>query len=301
MRNSNEVVMSSLKGNLVNVIPTKDNVEYNKIYYYTDRNLVDKFGFYKANRPLNKQHIKEIREEFDNGQYHGKYVAPIRVNINNLNIADGQHRKVAFVESVSDEAYLKVIFEDFPIDEIAAMDVVVDINSSTDNWGITAYANRLKTDGNKAILNIEEFGKTHKLTQKVNRSGEVVGYFPRYVYAIVLGRNATKEVKDGSITVTKKDLEFGEKMYDELEKLVDALGYEMNSWFESFAAAWYNIRLKDGANSALVDKFGIDTICKHIHDYFKGWQVVTRKTEWENRFRAAIWEINRAFLNKEIC
>ena len=117
----------------------------------------------------------------------------------------------------------------------------------------------------------------------------------------MLGRNATKEVKDGSITVTKKDLEFGEKMHDELEKLVDALGYEMNSWFESFASAWYNIRLKDGANSALVDKFGIDTICKYIFDYFKGWQVITRKTEWENRFRTAIWEINRAFTNKEIC
>ena len=300
MINSNKEVMSSLKGNLVNVIPTKNNVEYNKIYYYTDRNLVDKFGFYKANRPLNKRHIKEIKEEFDNGQYHGKYVAPIRVNINNLNIADGQHRKVAFVESVSDEAYLKVIFEDFPIDEIAAMDVVVDINSSTDNWGITAYANRLKTDGNKAILNIEEFGKSHKLTQKVNRSGEVVGYFPRYVYAIVLGRNATKEVKDGSITVTKEDLEFGEKMYDELEKLVDALGYEMNSWFESFALAWRNIRLNGKNDSEVIDKLGFDTICKHIHYYFKGHQIVTRKTEWENRFRVAIWEIKRAILNKEI-
>ena len=299
MRNSNEVVMSSLKGNLVNVIPTKDNVEYNKIYYYTDRNLVDKFGFYKANRPLNKRHIKEIKEEFDNGQYHGKYVAPIRVNINNLNIADGQHRKVAFVESVSDEAYLKVIFEDFPIDEIAAMDVVVDINSSTDNWGITAYANRLKTDGNKAILNIEEFGKSHKLTQKVNRNGEVVGYFPRYVYAIVLGRNATKEVKDGSITVTKKDMEFGEKMHDELEKLVDALGYEMNSWFESFALAWRNIRLNGKNDSEVIDKLGFDTICKHISDYFKGYPLVGRKTKWEQRFRDAIWQIKCAILGKE--
>ena len=299
MINSNKEVMSSLKGNLVNVIPTKNNVEYNKIYYYTDRNLVDKFGFYKANRPLNKRHIKEIKEEFDNGQYHGKYVAPIRVNINNLNIADGQHRKVAFVESVSDEAYLKVIFEDFPIDEIAAMDVVVNINSSTDNWGITAYANRLKADGNKAILNIEEFGKTHKLTQKVNRSGEVVGYFPRYVYAIVLGRNATKEVKDGSITVTKKDLEFGEKMYDELEKLVDALGYEIDNWFESFAAAWYNIRLNGKNDSEVIDKLGFDTICKHISDYFKGYPLVGRKTKWEQRFRDTIWQMKCAILGKE--
>ena len=301
MRNLNEAVMPSLKGNLVNVIPTKDNAEYDRVYYYTDRNLVNKFGTYEANKPLNIRHIKEIREEFDNGQYRGKYIAPITVDINNLKIVDGQHRRAAFVESDSDEAYLKVLFEDLPTNESDAMDVVIAINSSIDNWGITAFEKHLKADDKKSIFNAEEFGKSHKLTQKVNRRGEVVGYFPRYVYAIVLGRNATNEANKGNIYVSKKELELGEKMYDELEKLVDALGFEIDEWFESFASAWYNIRLKDGANSALVDKFGIDTICKHIHDYFKGWQVVTRKTEWENRFRAAIWEINRAFLNKEIC
>ena len=90
-------------------------------------------------------------------------------------------------------------------------------------------------------------------------------------------------------------------MFDEFVILVDALGYEMNSWFESFALAWRNIRLNGKNDSEVIDKFGFDTICKHIHDYFKGYQIVTRKTEWENRFRTAIWEIKRAILNKEIC
>lgn len=269
MRNSNEAVMPSLKGNLVNVIPTKDNVEYDRVYCYTDRNLVNKFGTYEANKPLNIRHIKEIREEFDNGQYRGKYVAPITVDINNLKIVDGQHRRAAFVESDSNEAYLQVIFEDLPTNESDAMDVVIAINSSIDNWGISAYEKHLKADDKKSIFNAEEFGKSHKLTQKVNRRGEVVGYFPRYVYAIVLGRNATMEANNGNIYVSKKELEFGEKMYDELEKLVDALGWEIDNWFESFAAAWYNIRLKDGANSALVDKLGFDTICKHISRLFQ--------------------------------
>ena len=301
MRNSNEAVMPSLKGNLVNVIPTKDNVEYDRVYCYTDRNLVNKFGTYEANKPLNIRHIKEIRDEFDNGQYRGKYVAPITVDINNLKIVDGQHRRAAFVESDSNEAYLQVIFEDLPTNESDAMDVVIAINSSTDNWGISAYEKHLKADDKKSIFNVEEFGKSHKLTQKVNRRGEVVGYFPRYVYAIILGRNATMQANNGNIYISKKELEFGEKMYDELEKLVDALDFEIDKWFESFAAAWYNIRLKDGANSALVDKFGIDTICKHISDYFKDYQIVTRKTEWEYRFRKAIWQIKCSILGKEIC
>lgn len=299
MSNLNEAVMPSLKGRLVNVIPTKDNVEYNRVYYYTDRNLVDKFGTYEANKPLNIRHIKEIKEEFDNGQYRGKYVAPITVDINNLKIIDGQHRRAAFVESDSNEAYLQVIFEDLPTNESDAMDVVIAINSSTDNWGISAYEKHLKADDKKSIFNAEEFGKSHKLTQKVNRRGEVVGYFPRYVYAIVLGRNATMQANNGNIYVSKKDLEFGEKMYDELEKLVDALGYEIDDWFESFAAAWYNIRLRDGANSAIVDKLGFDTICKHIPDYFKGYPLVGRKTKWEQWFRDAIWEIKCSILGKE--
>lgn len=299
MRNSNEAVMPSLKGNLVNVIPTKDNVEYNRVYYYTDRNLANRFGTYEANKPLNIRHIKEIKEEFDNGQYRGKYVAPITVDINNLKIVDGQHRRAAFVESDSNEAYLQVIFEDLPTNESDAMDVVIAINSSTDNWGISAYEKHLKADDKKSIFNVEEFGKSHKLTQKVNRRGEVVGYFPRYVYAIVLGRNATMQANNGNIYVSKKELEFGEKMYDELEKLVDALGYEIDKWFESFAAAWYNIRLKDGANSALVDKLGFDTICKHIPDYFKGYPLVGRKTKWEQQFRDAIWQIKCSILGKE--
>ena len=299
MRNLNEVVMPSLKGNLVNVIPTKDNVEYDKVYYYTDRNLVNKFGTYEANKPLNIRHIMEIREEFDNGQYRGKYIAPITVDINNLKIVDGQHRRAAFVESDSNEAYLQVIFEDLPTNESDAMDVVIAINSSTDNWGIRAYEKHLKADDKKSIFNAEEFGKSHKLTQKVNRRGEVVGYFPRYVYAIVLGRNATMEANNGNIYVSKKDLEFGEKMYDELEKLVDALGWEIDNWFESFALAWYNIRLNDGINSEVLDKLGFDTFCKHISDYFKGYPLVGRKTKWEQRFRDAIWQMKCAFLNKE--
>ena len=299
MRNLNEAVMPSLKGNLVNVIPTKDNVEYDRVYCYTDRNLVNKFGTYEANRPLNKQHIKEIREEFDNGQYRGKYVAPITVDINNLKIVDGQHRRAAFVESDSNEAYLQVIFEDLPTNESDAMDVVIAINSSIDNWGINAYKKHLKADDKKSIFNAEEFGKSHKLTQKVNRRGEVVGYFPRYVYAIVLGRNATNEANNGNIYLSKKELNFGEKMYDELEKLVDALGYEIDNWFESFAAAWYNIRLNGKNDSEVIDKLGFDTICKHISDYFKGYPLVGRKTKWEQRFRDAIWQIKCAILGKE--
>ena len=292
-KNISEVMSSSAKGSvMVDVVPTIENVDYNRIYCFRND---PKFGFFKANRDFSKKHIKDIDKAIENGTYKAKYIAPIRVDINTLNVIDGQHRYEAFKKawkSGSDEI-MKVIFEDLPEDEKEKLNVIIDINSSTSNWSIDAYQKKLIEEGNKHILNIEEFGKTHALCQKVNRKGEVTGYFPRYVYAIVMGRNLSNDVKNGTIRVTDSDIEFGEQMYYELDRLVNALGYEINSWFESFAFAWHNIRKNDKANSALIDELGIDVICQNIKSYFEGWQVVTRKTDWENRFRTAIWEIKR--------
>ena len=292
-KNISEVMSSSAKGSvMVDVVPTIENVDYNRIYCFrNDPN----FGFFKANRDLSKKHIKDIDKAIENGTYKAKYIAPVRVDIHTLNVIDGQHRYEAFKKAWkngSDEI-MRVIFEDLPEDEKEKLDVIVDINSSNSNWSINAYQKRLREEGNKCILNIEEFGKTHALCQKVNSKGEVTGFYPRYVYAIVMGRNISNDIKNGTISVTDSDIEFGEKMHSELDKLVDALDYEINSWFESFAFAWHNIRKNDKANSALVDELGMDVICQNIKSYFEGWQVVTRRTDWENRFRTAIWEIKR--------
>lgn len=291
-----QVMSSCVKGSvMVNVIPTKENVDYSRIYYF---NVDPNFSFFKANRDLIKKHIRDIEKSINDGDYKSTYIAPIRVDINSSKIVDGQHRYEAFKKAWSNgsKEMMKVIFEDLPEDEKMKLDVVVDINSSTTNWSNLAYQKRLREEGNKHILNIEEFGKTHALCQKVNKKGEVTGFYPRYVYAIVMGRNITSEVKDGSVKVTDKDIEFGEQMHSELDMIVDALGYEINSWFESFAYAWYNIRKNDKANSNLIDELGMKTICENIKDYFEGWQLVTRKTDWENRFRSAIWEIKRKMI-----
>lgn len=300
MENNCNAVMSSLKGSKnVNVIPTKENVDFDLIYKY---NINPHFGAFKANRELKNAHVKEIQSTIENGKYKAQYIAPIRVDIGTMKITDGQHRNTAFCnawENGSNE-YMKVIFEDLPQDEREKLDIIVDINSTTDNWGITAFEHKLKEEGNKSMLNIESFGLSHKLCQKTNKKGETTGYYPRYVYAVLFGKNVTKDVKNGTISIAKKELEFGEKMYHEIEMLVDALGYEVNAWFESFAHAWFNIRKNDNANSSIVDEIGIETICKHIFKFFNGWHPVTRKTDWENRFRAAIWEIKRGIESKTI-
>lgn len=286
-------VMSSLKGStMVNVVPTKNNVDYNMIYSF---NAEPNFGFFKANRDLNKSHIKKIENAILEGRYKAKFIAPIRIDINTMKVIDGQHRYNAFkgAWAKGSTEMMRVVFEDLPNDEREKLDVVVDINSTTSNWSINAYQKRLREEGNEHMLNIEQFGRTHALCQKKNKKGEVTGIYPRYVYAIVLGKNATSEVKSGVVKVTDVDVKFGEQMYKELEMLVSTLGYEMNSWFESFACAWHNIRKNDKMYCAVIDKIGMDVILNNIKRYFEGWHLVTRKTEWEQRFRTAIWEIKR--------
>lgn len=293
MKNFTSQVMSSCeKGSMINVIPTKENVDYKRIY---DFNINPNLGFFKANRDLIKSHIRDIFKTITESKYGAKYIAPIRVDFSTMKIIDGQHRYEAFkmAWAKGSTEVMEVRFEDLPLEEKQKLDVVVEINSSTSSWSCMAYQKRLREEGNEDILNIEEFGKTHKLCQKINKKGKVTGIYPRYVYAIVLGKNVTKEVKQGSLKVTNKDIEFGEQMHRELEMLVNALGYEINTWFESFAHAWYNIRKNDRANSNLIDELGMKPICENIKDYFQGWNLITRKTEWENRFRTAIWEIKR--------
>lgn len=293
-------VMSSPKGSpMVNIVPTKSNVDETRIYLFTDPNLVKTtFKWFEDNRTLNKAHIAEIASDIMKTPYKAKYFAPVRIDINSMGIADGQHRISAFIkawESGSKEP-MKVIFESYPTDANERMSVIARMNGTNKNWGVNDHQHRLLAENNTHMLNIESFGKSHSLCQKKNKKGEVVDFFPRYAYAILFGKNATKDVKDGSIKISKSDLDFGEQMHSELEQLVSVLGYEVNSWFESFAHAWYNIRRNDKANSALIDELGLDNICKNIRHYFHGWQVVTRKTEWENRFRTLVWEVKRETL-----
>lgn len=296
----NKRVMSSPKGSkMVNVVPTKSNVDETRIYLFTDSKVVKStFKMYEDNRTLNKTHIAEIASDIMKEPYKARFIAPVRIDINTMGIADGQHRVSAFLKAweAGSTEEMKVIFENYPTDPNGRMSVIARMNGTNKNWGVNDHQHRLLVENNIHMINIESFGKSHTLCQKKNKKGEVIDFFPRYAYAILLGKNATKDVKDGSIKISKSDLDFGEQIHTELEQLVTALGYEVNSWFESFAHAWYNIRRNDKANSALIDELGLENICKNIRNYFHGWQVVTRKTEWENRFRTAIWEVKRETL-----
>lgn len=294
---------------MVNVIPTMENVDYDRIYHFTPE-LIDKivepldckeedkdkyiFHYFEGNRDVEDRHVAEVKNGVLYGKHKGKYYDNIRVDIPTMKIIDGQHRingfRDAWLEGATDD--LRVRFEVLPDDEREAMEVISDIQKVS-SWNLKAYEKRLRKEGNDAIISIDEFAQSHKLVQKLNKKGEMTGYTLRYVTAILLGRNATKEVKDGTITITEKDKMFGEKIYSEVEKLFESFGFEMGAWFESFVHAWYSIRNKDMVYNEIIDKFGIDAIAKLIGRYFYGFQPITRKSKWEEKLRDSICQINQ--------
>jgi hypothetical protein len=304
-------VMPTLKGSMVNVIPTMDNVDYDRIYHFTPE-FVDRivepldckeedkdkyiFHYFKGNRDVKKFHVTEIKNGILKGKHKGKYYDNIRVDIPTMKIIDGQHRinglREAWLEGATDD--LRVRFECLPKDEREAMEIIADIQKVS-RWNIEAYTKRLRQEGNESIINIDEFANTHSLVQRFKKNGEMSNYTFRYVTAILLGRNATKEVQNGTITVTEKDKMFGEKIYSELEKIVDVLNYPMAPWFESFVHAWYGIRNKDKVYNEIIDRVGIDNIAKSISECFDGFHPVSRKTTWEEKFRDAIAEANKKY------
>ena len=282
----------------MNIIPSKEDVDYCKIYMYNNIDAVSKFNTFDGNRNLSKSHVSEICKDIQGGDknpYKAKFFSPIRIDINTMCVADGQHRLEAFKMAWNNGSNepMKVVFEDYPSERI--MDIISKINSSSKNWTVTDYIHKMEQEQEPSMVNITDFGMTHRLCQKLNKKGEVVDYYPRYASAILFGKNFTKDIKNGSVHITEGQLSFGNKMHDELQMLIDALGYELNSWFESFAHAWYEIRSTDYGYNQYIDTIGLNTICANIKYFFNGKQIVTRKSEWARRFREVIYKIAEGY------
>jgi hypothetical protein len=145
---------------------------------------------------------------------------------------------------------------------------------------------------------INEFCMSHNLLHgKVKKDG-TAPIKDRYAMAFLKGANVTNEIKNGTLKITKDDIEYAEEIYIEIERLLEELQFKSTAaWFESFIQAWYDIR-RDSRLLKRFESVGMDNYYNKIHTMDRA--TTTSKVEWKERFIGILQIVEDNKLNKLI-
>lgn len=237
----------------------------------------------KLNRAINDAHVAEIRSAITKDNW--TLFAPIEVNINTGAILDGQHRWKAFTsldDSLKNDVCLQIRFYDIPENE--EIDVIRAKNTNNKNWTIKAFVDSNKRAGNCKEINIlYDFCDTHERCHKVKKNGKTGSRNLGYGAAFLWGYTPNRSLKTGKFTgsdaLSQRRVEAADKMYKEVDKIIDALGYTTTTtWYERLAQAWFEINRDDECRDKLND-IGMLTVCSNISENKIG-QPTSNKNEW---------------------
>ncbi len=273
----------------MNEIVTKQNVDYLRIYEYTD---LSNFKFLDRNRLINRRHVNKLkRDMLDSGV---DRMPPITVDINTFLIIDGQHRKIAFSElwdlsKISRP--LKVIFVDAPTDKDELLKYIIALNVKGKHWVLSDFIHAANFEGS-SVSKLDDFcnDDSRPLLHKTNKKGVKSPNY-RYGMAITIGRDESNSIKkDSTVNISDEDFVAAAKYYEEAEKIIESSGLStrIGAWVEGFLQAWYSVR-KDPAYSNIINKIGIDNICEALGPSDI---ITTKKEQWESAFKSVIWGIN---------
>jgi len=277
-------VMATPKANVVEVIPTKENVDYDRIYKFRTAEVLKRFKFLSANRDVNDRNVAKILRQITEGRYGSKFIPVIIVDINTLAVVDGQNRIIAYLRAYKQgcEEPLKVVFVDVPSDY---MDELIRVLQDGKKWDNRDYFKRAIENGNKACKAILDWCYNHSELCVCGKEPK-----PNYSYAMsfIYGKRMDKEVKDLSLTVTKNQLEFSEQVYKEVLAIMKSMKYRRQAFLEGMTQAWYEIRSKKDNKNFFLEEMGLDYFTSHLFDVMGSYQTTTRKEEWLGRFHSMI-------------
>lgn len=234
-------------------VPTKDTVNYSKIYEYNTNTINPKELFipYLKNRggrddALSK-HVQEIRDGIlkDGGM---NVFPPIFVDINTLQIADGNCRFNAVLSILNDELLdnmvLRVIYEDIPEDKFDER--VIQLNQGQKSWSTVDFIYNYMLRGYDSYKRLIDFcmsdDNLHTEDGKIN---------PRYAAAVL--RVSVGDLKKSTLQISDEDVELGKEVVYEAARIRDTFSKDPKAngggWFEPFLRAWAEIRSKLGETS----------------------------------------------------
>lgn len=290
--NTDSTVMAEPKANLVNVIPTKDNVDYDRIYKFNDPEVLKKFKFINTNRHVRDGNVKKILRQILGGKYGSRFIPAIIVDINTLAVVDGQNRDIGFQRAYAEGSteFVRVIFIDVPSDY---MDELIRVLQEGQKWNNRDYFDRGVSYGNKACKTIKDWCYAHSELCMTGKTEPKPNY--SYAMSFIYGKRVDDKVKDLSLTVTKKQLDFAEQIYGEVLSIMKAMKYRRQAFLEGMTQAWYSIRNSNGNLNFFLEDMGLDYFTKHLYDVMGNYQTVTKKEEWLGRLHSMIEDIYRMY------
>ena len=263
---------------------TREEIDFDKIY---------SFAAEEANFPLHSirepNHANDIYRDLINGN--AKYIAPVTINARTMAIIDGGNRYTAYKRAWDEGHDLKMraMFIDIPIEDEGSE--VVKINTTQKSWGIKDFKKKLDSECNESILRFNEFALGHDFCHgKVNKKTGIAPINMRYTMAFLLGKNESKCIKNGTISISKDDVAFANEIYPEVEAIYNALGYTATAnWFENMIQGWYAFRSKT-KYAKRYDRFGFDKYIEKLKEGFDTEQL-TSSTIWEDRFSSVLCKL----------
>lgn len=221
-------------------VPTKETVDYNRIYEYDAFELGnDVFVKYFNNRGGRDDaminHVKKLKDSIiKSGGY--SLFPPIIVDINTLQIADGNSRWEAIMQIVKNELMdkltFRVMFYDIPADKFD--ETVILFNMDQKSWTLLDFIYNYSNRGFDSFTKFISFCDSHESL----KNGKNIN--PRYGGAIL--KIPTTWLKRTDLLLTDEDIERGETVEKEATdiRLLFSPNPKANGggWYEPYLRAW---------------------------------------------------------------
>lgn len=221
-------------------------------------------NFVNGNREVeNIEHVSEIEEAMKRGDF----IPPIIVDESTLTIIDGQHRYIAAcnIWRKGGQYNLTVILHKFDNPLLAA----INYNSKSKKWNTDNYVNAYIIDGRESFKLLKKFCEEHPLFIGNNFGSANINYIG--AAQLLTGTPCSCAIPRGTLTITEQQCIEGDKIYKELEQLVNITNckaliqrYHVLAWLET--------------REFILSKMTLDKFSELMKKYFVAPSVSSKKT-----------------------
>lgn len=166
------------------------------------------FTFVEGNRPLNIEHVREIKRAMKLGAF----VPPIIIDSATEEIVDGQHRYQAACELWNEgiEYTILAIYHNYG----NALDAAIVYNNKSRGWKTIDYVRAYIQQGRTSYILLQRFCETHELL--MSKTG------CQYTAASEIITGSGKNIINGLLKINEESLAQAEIIYRELSLMVKA-------------------------------------------------------------------------------